>query len=193
MATTLVSLASLARADQTVTSYTTRNVVAIATVTEYIWTNTDGQLTSTAITGSERYVPATATGSLPPQTSTVLSFASPVSINVPDVNVPSQTKGSSSASSLSFSSATPSSGLLDSAASTPSTHTASTSTDLSSAASASGASKSAVITTAPTTVPAGSYSTSISRTTTTLSDGSAGVIEYVVLFTNTCQSSSSLF
>ena len=63
--TTLVSTLSLLTlwgsvkaADTTVTSTTTYDVIARIPVTEYVWTNSAGSLTSTQITGTATYVPA---------------------------------------------------------------------------------------------------------------------------------------
>ncbi|QRG36238.1 hypothetical protein FDK38_000572 [Candidozyma auris] len=151
---------SVKAADTTVTSTTTYDVIARIPVTEYVWTNSAGSLTSTQITGTATYVPAYETD----LSSTVTSSTEPPQVTS---SVPHE-------ESASFSSA-----QIDSSLSVASVTDSSTAPSVTSGP---------VVSQSP--IPSGHYfSTGSSTVTTTLKDGSSAVIEYAILYTNVCTAS----
>lgn len=165
----LLALLGSVKADETVFRTTTYDVIARIPVTEYVWTNDAGSLTSTQITGTATYVPADET-----ESATITSSTQPPAILQTVLDF-------SSYPSDDYSS------IYESAVLDPSAVVAATSESeplLSAAA----------VTSAPSTsaspIPSGDYfSTGSSSTITTLEDGSSAVIEYVVLYTNVCSAS----
>lgn len=163
----LLALLGSVKADVTVFSTTTYDVVARIPVTEYVWTNDAGSLTSTQITGTASYAPADATDSATVTSSTEPPVVLETSLVIPSPSgelillSPTAIAAAPSESELSF-----------------------TAVQLLSAAVTSAPSSSA------SAIPSGTYfSTGTSSTTTTLEDGSSAVIEYVVLYTNVCSAS----
>lgn len=170
----LLALLASVKADETVFSTTTYDVIARIPVTEYIWTNDAGSLTTTQLTGTATYVPATDAD----ESATITSSAEPpqqsgsfvASVGVPTTSLvdalPSDFFESSALSAAAVVAAPSESEFLSSAP--------------------------PAITDAPSAIPSGDYfSTGTSSTTTTLEDGSSAVIEYVVLYTNVCSASAN--
>lgn len=149
----------VAAADEDTTSTTTTTTTPVVTATttvgyieqiretEYIYTNSDGQLTTTTATG----------------TSYVLAVVLGESTDTASVALPTNAQSTEEAASLGPS-ADPSSA---SATLAPSSSTSPNTSNN------------------PFSAPPGSYSTGYSTTSTTI-DGTSAVVEYVVLYTNTC-------
>lgn len=169
----LLALLGLVKADETVFSTTTYDVVARIPVTEYVWTNDAGSLTSTQITGTASYVPADET-----ESATVTSSTEPPAVLETALALPSFLLSDIAVTSVELTLLSPTA-----VAAAPKESELVSNSVLS-----------AAVTSAPSSsasaIPSGVYfSTGTSSTTTTLEDGSSAVVEYVVLYTNVCSAS----
>ncbi|RKP29375.1 hypothetical protein METBISCDRAFT_24294 [Metschnikowia bicuspidata] len=136
----------------------TSRVIALITISEYIFT-TNGHLTTVSITGGTLFIPVTTTGLSASTITSTFSFPPATSSSVTSITTPK----SSSLSSPTASGSRNSAGRLSAPITTSSTSPTQTSFS----------------------VPPGLYLTSYSRTTIT-TNTSPVVVDYKILLTNTC-------